>query len=189
MSTVVNKQHIQKILSLGNSYKLSLPAMKVLRKAVLSDGVQTVCETGSGCSTVLLASCGVDFISLEHDTSYARKTRSWLKDFGFSYCVHRVIEAQVEKYEDNFRYVGLDQNKSFDLLLIDGPSRKTYGRKGVLYSLWDMLNKGCFILIDDSDERHVKECITSWKTSFGDDFQFVKKHRKCPTGLAVYKKA
>lgn len=167
-------------------YPMSVKLLGVVRKLVNSHQPRFICETGSGFSSVVFADhcygSGTSFISLETEQKYQRKTQQWLRSYGLEKYSDSIHLTGVKSVENGFRYV-LPDLPAIDMLLIDGPSQNTYGRTGVMFSLWPILSNDCLILIDDFQRKSCKKDLKLWSKEF--DFEVIETHNDKSRQLAV----
>jgi hypothetical protein len=134
-----------------DAFTIEEPLTHILVNEVARRKPRVIVELGSGLSTVLIAkvietvgfSC--DFISIEEDVRYLKRTRAWLRAEGLDHFValHQVPVIYEDKEEEDDlrgiwwydqkivdRLVPLDRGVNF--LLVDGPCAK----EGFEYIRW-----------------------------------------------------
>ena len=163
-------------------YAVSKSLLRRIRKIITQHGCRRICETGSGCSTLFFADyClknNVSYYSLETEKKYRRRTQKWLRLHEMDSMSDRVLLVKVNQLNSNdFRFVIPDVLGDIDFLFIDGPSDKTYGRRGVLFSLWANLAEESFVLIDDSNRKSAQKDIEAWSHTFGNLFCHIKTYK------------
>src|ERR1700726_478485 len=87
----------QDTLSLHSVPWLTYPAIQFLRRSVRPDW--KVFEFGSGASTMFFGNRCREVISIEHDTTWAKRVRSALQCEGLSNCKLRYIPPVVSRVE------------------------------------------------------------------------------------------
>lgn len=68
----------------------------------------------------------------------------------------------------------IPQGTKFDLVLIDGPSGRRFGREAPLYQLAPFLTPQTLILLDDSNRVHVKQSIANWQRVWPGGIEFLQ---------------
>lgn len=130
-----------------------------------------ICETGSGCSSVIIADyClrhDAKFISVESSYKYSKRTKRLLSDFGYGSLIDSIVFSKItQTNDDKFCYSNLP-NFAIDFLFIDGPARTEISRCGVIFSLWDKILTDGWILIDDVHHKSEKRNLQKWQEIHG----------------------
>lgn len=143
-------------------------------------GKQRILELGSGTSTlisayVMCAQGGGRIISLEHQPAFAQATRDLLAQHNLSPYAE-VIDTPLTDYQlggKRWRWYDLScvgALRDVDLLTIDGPSQHNnlipMIRYPALPLLWETLQSGAHILLDDAKRRDEQRIIDVWKRDF-----------------------
>lgn len=196
---------IESLLSLYNDLKFSqgLPSTRgwagspdfllSISRIAQSKKPMTIIECSSGVSTVVLSQCcklnGKGHVySLEHDPSFAEKTRTELirhnlNDFA------TIINAPLKNYSINdneWNWYSLDylpKNLKFDMIVIDGPPYSI--QKLARYPatiLISMLNESGIVILDDADRDDEKEIVEMWEQEFPD---LKKSYFNCEKGCVL----
>jgi predicted O-methyltransferase YrrM len=134
---------------------------------------KTVLELGSGTSTVWLGYAieghGGRLLSLDHDESYAARTRSLLSAHGLDGVAEvRVAPLQPVTIDDQvFRWydvAAVADLGDIDLLVIDGPPGATgpQARYPALHVLEHRLAATATIILDDAERTDEREVVRRW---------------------------
>jgi predicted O-methyltransferase YrrM len=139
---------------------------------------QFVLELGSGSSTVFLAyalkrSGGGRLVSIDHDSAFARRTRSMLERHGLSE-VGTVIHRPLAPVRiDDIEYVWYDTGdleigSTIDMMLVDGPPYHVHplARYPALRLLSPFFSDDIVIVLDDADRPEELRIATMWKKEF-----------------------
>jgi len=123
-----------------------------------------ILECGSGVSTILFASLGIELTSLEHDSAWAATCRQFAVDHGLR---TNVVHAPLVSYGDFDWYETPSDLPSPNLILCDGPPASTRGgRYGLLPVLNDRLSRDCLILMDDGERPEDFRTAQQWASDF-----------------------
>ncbi|WP_182920251.1 class I SAM-dependent methyltransferase [Nocardioides cavernaquae] len=146
----------------------------------------TVVECGSGSSTVWTAAAlrkrgGGKVISLDHDASYAERTREELRRHGLSdYAT--VIHAPLTDLPGQvgrqwYSTAGLPELDGVDVLFVDGPpgASARLARQPAWDTFAPSLNNGALVILDDTDREAEQEIVEDWTSRpvAGRDLAFV----------------
>ena len=136
-----------------------------------------IVELGSGVSTVVMAAAvrnaGSGHVtSLDHDPVYAAKTRHELEEQGLSQWA-TVIDAPLVTVETArgpapwYDVSGIDGLQQIDLLIVDGPPRKTHkdARLPAFEILGDRLTPGAHVVLDDTARRDEAGSVAAWSNA------------------------
>lgn len=153
-------------------YAFSAPMLFFLDSFLKNGYFKYICETGSGCSTVVIADyckrSNASFVSLETKEKFKKRTVCLLNKFDLKEFSENVKLVKINK--DTQQYVDLPEF-NVDLLLVDGPSRLDADRYGLMFGLWGKLNNKCWILVDDVHRKRDKLNIDAWVENI-DGFKF-----------------
>lgn len=163
-------------LPILNHWTLAADNMVEVLRAVHDLKPQTIVELGSGSSTVILAMqlarSGVGHLySLEHDTSWAQRTRETLAMAGLT-AVATVLDAPLENVTmptgGVHRWYSPTAIEAIpndiDILLIDGPPGSS--GKNARYPAFPMLKsrlaERCVVFLDDALRSAEKKSFSKW---------------------------
>ena len=143
---------------------------------ILGGTIKTVVEAGSGVSTLLSAYAleranvaDGQVLSLDHDFDYAQKTREHLERHHLT-ARARVLDAPLVRHDINgetwlwYSLEHLPNDVGIDLLVIDGPPVATQplARYPALPLLFDRLNPGACIILDDAARESERAVVRRW---------------------------
>lgn len=131
-----------------------------------------ILECGCGLSTLLLGIEAdrrrLEVYSLEHDSTWAKRTRRALKRHGIGSVT--IIVTRLRSYGD-FAWYEPPRNglpSAFSLVVCDGPPHTTQGgRYGLLPVLRSHLEAGGEILLDDVGRDEDRRILDRWESEFG----------------------
>ena len=192
-------QRTEPLLSLFFTIKPQLPLpdpagyaaapdlLKKLMEIVIRERPALIVETGSGVSTVILAYClrqigSGKVISLEHDAKYAVKSQELIK-FHSLEDIATVIHAPLVDYDINgkkwlwYDTSQLKIEKPIDLLVVDGPPRRTQNlaRYPALPILYKHFGDKVIIIGDDGNRIDEKRMVEIWRNEFQEfSYEFLK---------------
>jgi len=206
LDNLFNQLEALNSLYLDLDFKKSLPPTRgwyaspdilfLIANHVLSKKPKVVVECGSGVSTLILArSLQINSIghvySLEHLTEYAQETQTLLKKHGLSEWA-TVINAPLKAYEMKeeawpWYFIEKLPQTGIDMLVIDGPPGDTrpLARYPAGPFLFNRLNIGAFVFLDDANRSDEKEILKIWKEEHPDLKQEVS---YCEKGCAILDK-
>lgn len=151
--------------------------MQLVRHA-LDAAPEVVLECGSGVSTLILARCAQvngrgHVYSLEHQPQYAQVTRADLERHGLSAWA-TVLDAPLRSHVVNgdtwmwYSEEAVPRELSLDMLVIDGPPRKTgpLARYPAGPALFHRLGAKGMIFLDDADRASERATISRWMREF-----------------------
>jgi predicted O-methyltransferase YrrM len=133
-----------------------------------------ILECGCGLSTLVLGveadKRGLEVYSLEHDSTWAKRTKRALERHGIGSV--RIIVARLRSY-GAFVWYEPPRNElpsAFSLVVCDGPPHTTQGgRYGLLPVLHAHLEPGAEILLDDVGRDEDRRILDRWESDFGVD--------------------
>ena len=164
----------------------------VVANQVLNNKPKIVMECSSGASTLVIARClqlnGSGHVySLEHDSSYAEKTRSLISQNALSEWA-TVLHAPLETKNTETPWYAKEaipkHLKQIDMLVVDGPPSMIapLSRLPALPSLLDRLAKKAIIIMDDADRPDEKEIVNRWISATAAlELKFIE----CEKGCAI----
>lgn len=155
---------------------------------------KVVMECSSGVSTVIAARCmqlnGSGHVySLEHDSSFAEKTRELLEKQGLTEWA-TVLDAPLETRRTDTPWYAEDAIPSdldpIEVLIIDGPPRRTapLARLPALPRLVQRMATDAMVILDDANREEEREIVKRWKSDFPDA---VETRPMCEKGCVVLK--
>ena len=131
-----------------------------------------ILECGCGLSTLVLGieaeKRGLEVYSLEHDSSWAKRTKRAVERHGIRSVT--IIVARLRSYG---AFIWYDPPRSelpsaFSLVVCDGPPHTTRGgRYGLLPVLHAHLEADCEILLDDVGRDEDRRTLDRWESEFG----------------------
>ena len=143
---------------------------------------QLVLEASSGVSTVLIAYClerqkaSGRVIALEHDASYAERSRAEIARHGLQQYAE-VVYAPLKPYVvagREFLWYDLSRaehlSQAIDMLVVDGPpgGLQHLSRYPALPLLYSRLSSTAVVLVDDADRPDEVEMVRRWGAEFPD---------------------
>ncbi|WP_095415162.1 class I SAM-dependent methyltransferase [Thermogutta terrifontis] len=156
---------IARLLEMETVYSLPRETLALLSRLCRQYTPKTICEFGSGLSTVVFAnyarSAQAPFrvVAFEHSDQYAHQTRSILASFGLQDFAH------ILKYPTDIpEFLESVHDSLIDMVLVDGPPR-TFGQGRVETppSLRPALQHNGVFVLDDGFRRHERECVYVWR--------------------------
>ncbi len=129
-------------------------------------------EMGSGLSTLMLAryldSCGTSTClhSVDHSPQWHQQTSEMLKKIGLDRHVRLELAPIVDApsgCEWGPGYQIREWGGSYDFALIDGPP-SSCGRLATLPSLWERLEIGADVFVDDAERDGERAAMNKWLT-------------------------
>lgn len=156
----------------SNPYAMSEAMLRRLSKLLERHIPTSILEIGTGCSTIVVADyCkrhNAKFASYDCEEPYRKQTVSWMAKTGleaYTHCV-RLCRVIHDKSEHIFVLEMPDLQVDINFVIIDGPSNITHGRRGVMRSIWQFLDKRCLILIDDFHLSKTQRDLKFWQSQF-----------------------
>jgi len=137
-----------------------------------------VLECGSGSSTIAIArtlrACGGRLVSLEHDATYAQRTREMLRLRGLD-DLAMVVTAPLTSRDvagQTFQWYTPAYepllSQPIELLVVDGPPGiSPSSRYPAVPILKPHLAEQCWILMDDGDRRYERDVARTWSQDLG----------------------
>jgi predicted O-methyltransferase YrrM len=151
--------------------------LRELIRLIREHDPQQILEAGSGVSTVIAALALQKYgdgqiIALENGEEFADNTRRYLQLHGVQSNA-TVVHAPLKKHSVDGREcawyeMAATEGKQIDLLVIDGPPalEESEARWPALPLLWDQLNPGARILMDDGDREGERRVIEDWSKRY-----------------------
>ena len=159
-------------------WAVSPDALNILIQEFLATRPRLVVECGSGVSTLWLAlvarKIGLDtrIVALDHDPGFAAKTNRLLEQHGVGVVASARIAPLVdvttgEATQPWYEPSALTDLDDIGLLFVDGPPAATgpLARYPALPMLWDKLNPGASIVLDDTIRQDELDIIAQWTES------------------------
>lgn len=153
-----------------------------------------VVELGGGASTVLLGHMKMAgrverITSIEHDALYYELTRQSLALHGLLDAVDLVLapldEVRVGDDQATWYSLAIDGIVPIDLLIVDGPPASTgqLARYPAVPALFDRMNPGCMIVVDDFDRPDETAMVDRWRAEY--PLEYLRVNRAVEKSLAV----
>lgn len=173
------------------SSTLAKETLRFLGTMIESYQPKKVFEFGSGLSTLFLfeilntktspsssPNSGFQLFTVDHSAFYLEKTRSLIgptDKVSFYYCPIRLFLFHWKAFAtyNNSAIRDLHPDMQLDLILIDGPPSRRYGREAVLYRIAPFITKRTIILLDDSNRPSEQEALLNWNKVWPDGFDVV----------------
>ena len=146
-----------------------------------------ILECGSGKSTIILGRClrtlgHGTLISLDHDPTYAQRTRELLQLHGLEEIVTIVTAPLVPSRNGTTDYLWYGPEyeplitRPIEVLLVDGPpgSSAPLARYPAVPLLQSRLAPECWILLDDGDRLDERAIAHTWSTELGAKLQYLE---------------
>ena len=193
----------QIITYMGNKRKLLPIIEEALDEIIKEKKPKIILEAGSGVSTIIAAYALKKYgkgkiISLDHDEKYANFTKEEIKKHRLEEYVE-VLYAPIKKYfvsesesQNNRELMWYDLEnlniiKGIDLFIIDGPPKGKIknARYPALQLMFNKINNGATILLDDARRKNEQETIELWKKEYSNlKFTYIDNDK----GIAKIKK-
>jgi hypothetical protein len=151
---------------------------------VLATGSSSILECGTGATTLLLNALrvrhGYRLLSLEQSSEWHKDVTRHLSALRLR--SDTVLLAPLVSHDDDYDwYSTANIEGKFDLVVCDGPPGATKGgRYGLVPQLFDRLEPGTRILIDDSNREGEREVIARWVAGWP-----IRIVRDDPSGYAI----
>jgi predicted O-methyltransferase YrrM len=158
-------------------WAMTAASMRRIVTEVLERRPLVVLEAGSGVSTVVLAKAlqsskgGGRLISLEHDPTWAERTRRQLVLHEVENVVELVVRPLVPQTAAGatlswYDLAGVDLSTPVEVVLIDGPPKASgpNARFPALPLLVDALSSNAVVFVDDAGRAEEREAIKRWTT-------------------------
>lgn len=137
---------------------------------------QLIVECGSGVSTFWLAKAAEKYspdsriISLDHEPTFAAKSRALLDHHGLSRFAE-IRDAPLEKNGETqawYSPAAWHDIENIDLLFVDGPPKDSgpLARRPALYALADKVSRDGTIVLDDAKRDEELAILKEWSESF-----------------------
>lgn len=173
--------------SVWGGWSLDKAAALELAAAYRRDRPTLVVEAGSGLSTVVAGEyardTGATVVALEHDATYADRTRRMLVDRGLDQYVdlrHAPLK-DIDTATGSAPWYGTRLPDGIEFALIDGPPG-TIGRRGAMYGLMPHLAGDWQVWLDDAGREAESAALVEWETLIGG---IRTRSVPLPKGLAV----
>lgn len=154
---------------------LSPPVLRRLVEEIFQDPPTLLVEFGSGVSTVVLAQALSQvqegrIHTVDHDPSYAERTRGRLQREGLSnrVTVHEAPLVEISLNGRGYRWYDIELEdfvrETIDLLIVDGPPGipGQRNREPALYRAESMLSPSASILVDDTHRNDERDMVDAW---------------------------
>jgi hypothetical protein len=146
-----------------------------------------ILECGSGKSTIILGRClramgQGQLISLDHDPTYAQRTRELLQLHGLEEFVTIVTAPLVHSRSSTTDYLWYGPEyeplitRPIEVLLVDGPPGPSapLARYPAVPLLQSRLAPECWILLDDGDRPDERAIARTWSTELSAKLQYLE---------------
>ena len=169
--------HLNSGIPYTDHWSAAADFLKLIVDEVINHNPRNVVECGSGVSTLMLAAACREFgggkiASLEHQQEYASDMRDIIASYQLQDFV-TIIDAPLVDTQlngDEYQWYSLKSMhmRDIDLLVIDGPPGKLqrYSRYPAVPLLYDFLNKGCTIFLDDAAREDEQEIARRWQSDY-----------------------
>ena len=179
--------------SLNADASLGEDGFAPLRSVLQNHKPDSFVEFGSGRSTVRFVQLfpEIDLLSIEHHPLYYQKTAALIKEFDVGDVAELSLRPLVWQawFGAPHRSYGVGPfPDNIDTVLIDGPPGlfNKRGREACLYQIYDRLEVGGLVSLDDFG-RTAEQCIVSnWMRSYPESF--VVEYLDTPHGTCLLKK-
>jgi predicted O-methyltransferase YrrM len=160
-----------------SDYTMKPNNLILLETIFLSKKPLLTLELGSGLSTHLLSSLAKSenrghIISFDHDYDWVKLTQLFLKHNGLTE-FSEVIHVPLVKHDNDtcewYDYKPYQNKiKGIDLLVVDGPPAMINEtiREGALPHLYEFLNDGAIIFVDDAARVGEQRVVENWQNAF-----------------------
>jgi hypothetical protein len=154
-------------------WALSREALEWLGEFVISQGVRSIVECGSGLSTILFASMVREgrldrVLSLEHDERWFEYGRDRLAEKGLVDAVDLRLcplrQFPVNRYLVKWYDIQTIDPFPADLILVDGPPGTTWihARHPAPHLLKGFMREGTWWVLDDYQRQQEREVVQMW---------------------------
>lgn len=166
-----------------NSATLGVDTLKFMGSLVEYYQIQSVFEFGSGLSTRFFAHWLRDrhtsqIHSLENSAFYWKKTTDMLIHENVSVYLGKIrpYQFQMKTFAtyNNATIQNIPVGTKPDLILIDGPSGRRFGREATLYQIAHLLTPQTIILLDDSNRPSEQEALANWQRVWQDGIDIIE---------------
>ena len=159
-------------------WALSADTVLYLSDYILERRPKRILEIGSGASTIWLGTfaqrIGAQYVSIEHDESFAAHTRSMIDEHGLAETVDlrhaplTPLAIDGEEFSWYDRAAFEDIGDGFDLLVVDGPPEATgdMARYPAMPVLADRLAPDATVVLDDVHREAEAESLRRWSEAF-----------------------
>lgn len=141
--------------------------LKVVYKHAVFPNVASILETGTGLTTMVLASTGKVVHSLESNHVWAQHTQRMMEDAGCR--TDAIIYAPLKDTGLGKWYDWFHAGTPYDFVFIDGPRRDEVGMRARIFDYMpQILEKSLFIVIDDVDDGDGKATLKRVTDKWGE---------------------
>lgn len=154
-----------------------------------------VLEFGSGFSTRFLTSVlrvyspTAHLYTIDNSASYLQKVKDAIPDNQSVTFLHCPIKLYRFRWKTFATYDPawvrcLPRDVTFDMVLIDGPPARRFGREAPLYQIAPFVTSETLILLDDANREQEREAIANWRRVFREGFE-IELFSQLGNGVAV----
>lgn len=159
-------------------WALTADTVLYLSDYLLRERPKRILEIGSGASTIWLGTfaqrIGAEYVSIEHDESFAAHTRTMIAEHGLEGTVDlrhaplAPLEIDGEEFSWYDRDAFEDIGDQFDLLVVDGPPESTgeMARYPAMPVLAERLADDAAVVLDDIHREAETESLRRWAESY-----------------------
>ena len=150
----------------------NLLILKFIGLIIKQYNIANIIEYGSGLSTLFLNSILDNerkVYSIEHSSSYYKQIKSLIKkennQIHLIYSPIRLFQFRKKgftTYSNNYLRKIRKSNLKFDLVIIDGPPARKYGREGTIYQIYKHLTEKTIVILDDTHRPIEMDMINNW---------------------------
>ncbi|MFZ4816318.1 MAG: O-methyltransferase [Phototrophicaceae bacterium] len=181
-------------------YAISPDFGRLLLTHVAAHPPQRILELGGGTSTLILGYAlaqqgSGQIISVDHDPQFAAQTRQRVQEHALSEYVQVQVAplTPVTLHGQAWQWYDaalIPQTSPFDLIIIDGPPQYANPQPLVRYPalplLWDSIQTGGYILLDDANRPDEQQIVARWLAEFALDL--VAHHEALEKGATLLRK-
>lgn len=169
-------------LSLDSGFSLGEEAFVEIVQRFRAAKARSIVEFGSGISTARLALefSSAQILSVEHSREFLSVTDGYLRGLQ----LHNLVRLDLRPVRWRrigpgfFRTYARGEFPAFaDAILIDGPPGWMYrGREACLYDVWNFLQVGGVLIMDDYERPSERATGAAWMAALADGAEFEEVH-------------
>lgn len=172
------------IEALATSPALSKETLRFVGSILQSYQPKSILEFGSGLSTRFLTSFmraslpAAHLYTVEDSSYYLQDTVDSIYDDQNVTFLHSPIRNYIFRCKPFLTYDSdwvqrIPRNLKFDMVLIDGPPGRKFGREAPLYQIAPFITSQTLILLDDANRPQEQDSIANWERVFVDGVELV----------------